>query len=162
MQRALPLIFSICVLGAAIASRQVHAAPPPPDAAISDGIVGRGFSRTDNPVRNAVESHLRRLGAAELPRRCQELAAKHGLAISRVIIRNQRTRWGSCSTRGGISLNWRLVQMPPGVSDYVILHELMHLKQPNHSRKFWREVAAVCDHWSESEHWLKRFGRALL
>jgi len=120
------------------------------------------LGESPNAVRDAVETYLLRLAAAELPPRCQDLAAKHGLTISRVTIRNQRTRWGSCSTRGVISLNWRLVQMPPDVADYVILHELMHLKQPNHSRRFWREVAAVCDHWRESEHWLRRWGKELL
>ncbi len=147
----------------------------------SHGIVGRGFtprlargdlslskvSRADlaagpNAVRDVVETHLRRLAGTELPPRCQELAARHGLTITRVTIRNQRTRWGSCSARGAISLNWRLIQMPPDVADYVILHELMHLKQPNHSRKFWREVAAVCDHWRESERWLRQHGKGML
>jgi len=113
-------------------------------------------------VRAAVEAHLRRLAAAELPSRCQELAARHRLVVNRVSIRNQRTRWGSCSTRGAISLNWRLVQMPPEVAEYVIVHELMHLKQPDHSRRFWREVAAVCDHWREAERWLRRSGKELL
>ena len=82
--------------------------------------------------------------------------------MSRVSIRNQRSRWGSCSSRGAIALNWRLIQMPAEVSDYVILHELMHLREPNHSRQFWREVAAVCDGWRDAERWLKLHGRALL
>ena len=113
-------------------------------------------------VRVAIESHLRRTAAAELPPRCLELAQRHGLTVARVSVRNQRSRWGSCSSRGAIALNWRLVQMPPEVSDYVILHELMHLRQPNHSRQFWREVAAVCATWREAEAWLKRYGRELL
>ncbi len=113
-------------------------------------------------VRQASEAHLRRTAAAELPPRCLDLARQHGLTVSRVSVRNQRSRWGSCSSRGAIALNWRLIQMPPEVSDYVILHELMHLKQPNHSRQFWREVAAVSASWRESEAWLKRYGRELL
>lgn len=113
-------------------------------------------------VRDVFDAHLRRLAGAELPGRCAALAQQHGLTVSRVSIRNQRSRWGSCSPRGAIALNWRLIQMPAEVSDYVILHELMHLRQPNHSRQFWREVAAVCDGWREAEHWLKRYGRELL
>lgn len=113
-------------------------------------------------VRDVFEAHLRDIATAELPGRCAALAALHGLAITRVSIRNQRSRWGSCSPRGAIALNWRLVQMPPSVSDYVILHELMHLRQPNHSRQFWREVAKVCDDWRAAERWLKTFGRELL
>lgn len=113
-------------------------------------------------VREVFDAHLRRLATTELPGRCAELAQQHGLTVSRVSIRNQRSRWGSCSSRGAIALNWRLIQMPPDVCDYVILHELMHLRQPNHSRQFWREVAAVCDGWRDAERWLKRHGRELL
>lgn len=108
------------------------------------------------------QARLRALAADVLPARCLELAARHGLTVTRVTIRNQRSRWGSCSTRGVISLNWRLMQMPAFVADYVILHELMHLRQPNHSRAFWREVAAVCAEWREAERWLRRHGRELL
>jgi predicted metal-dependent hydrolase len=84
------------------------------------------------------------------------------LPISGVAVRNQRSRWGTCSPARKISLNWRLIQMPPEVSDYVILHELMHLRQPNHSRKFWREVAGVCPWWREAERWLRQYGRSLI
>ena len=110
----------------------------------------------------AFEARLRTIATAELADRCAALAQLHGLAVSRVTIRNQRSRWGSCSSRGAIALNWRLVQMPAEVSDYVILHELMHLREPNHSRRFWKEVAAVCHTWRESEAWLRRHGRELL
>jgi predicted metal-dependent hydrolase len=71
-------------------------------------------------------------------------------------VRNQRSRWGSCSRRGTISLNWRLIQTPVSVRDYVILHELAHLKEMNHSKRFWREVARLCPDYKEAENWLKR------
>jgi len=71
-------------------------------------------------------------------------------------VRNQRTRWGSCSRRGVISLNWRLIQLPAFVSDYVVLHELMHRRQLNHSDKFWREVEQVCPDYRSAERWLKQ------
>jgi predicted metal-dependent hydrolase len=80
----------------------------------------------------------------------------------RVTVRDQRSRWGACSAKGAITLNWRLVQMPPEVADYVMLHELAHLRQPNHSRKFWREVAAICEHWRAAEQWLRRHGKELM
>lgn len=105
---------------------------------------------------------LRERARQELPARCLELAARHGAIVTRVSVRNQRSRWGSCSTSGTIALNWRLIQMPSFVSDYVILHELMHLRQPNHSRAFWREVASVCPEWREAERWLRKNGRDLL
>ena len=94
-------------------------------------------------VRPAVELALRRIASRELVPRLQALASEHALTVDRVTIRNQRSRWGSCSRRGVIALNFRLVQMPPAVCDYVLLHELMHLRQQNHSRRYWRLVAAV-------------------
>lgn len=113
-------------------------------------------------VRELVEARLREMAAAELPERCLALARDHGETVTRVSVRNQRSRWGSCSTAGTVALNWRLIQMPASVCDYVILHELMHLRQPNHSRAFWREVAGVCSHWRESERWLQTHGKELL
>lgn len=118
--------------------------------------------RLDGDVRAVVESRLRALALDALPARCLALADRHGETVTRVSIRNQRSRWGSCSTAGTIALNWRLIQMPASVADYVMLHELMHLRQPNHSRAFWREVAAVCSDWRESERWLRTHGKELL
>jgi predicted metal-dependent hydrolase len=112
-------------------------------------------------LRPAVEQHLRRLAALELPARTFELAATHGFAVRRVTIRNQRSRWGSCSARGTISLNWRLVQAPPSVRDYIVLHELAHLRHMNHSRRFWSEVERLCPAYAEAEHWLKRHSTLL-
>jgi predicted metal-dependent hydrolase len=122
-----------------------------------DGQAGASFD-----VRTLVETRLRGLAAVELPERCLALAREHGETVLRVSVRNQRSRWGSCSSAGTVALNWRLIQMPDSVRDYVILHELMHLRQPNHSRAFWREVAGLCSHWRESERWLRTHGRELL
>ena len=112
-------------------------------------------------VRPAVELALRRIASRELVPRLQALASEHALTVDRVTIRNQRSRWGSCSRRGVIALNFRLVQMPPSVCDYVLLHELMHLRQQNHSRRYWRLVEAVCPDYREAERWLRVEGRAL-
>jgi predicted metal-dependent hydrolase len=113
-------------------------------------------------VRAAVEAHLRAEAVRELPARCRAFAARCGLTIASVVVRNQRSRWGACSARGAITLNWRLIHMPSSVADYIILHELMHLRQPNHSRRFWREVAQVCPWWREAEAWLRRWGKDLV
>jgi predicted metal-dependent hydrolase len=95
----------------------------------------------------------------ELPPRLTELAALHGLAVSRVSIRNQRWRWGSCSRDGHICLNWRLVTMPEAVRDYVLIHELMHLKRMDHSPKFWKLVAEACPGYQDARLWLRRASR---
>jgi predicted metal-dependent hydrolase len=102
-----------------------------------------------------VEAHLRRLAARELPSRLSELASLHGFAVSAVSVRNQRTRWGSCAPSGRISLNWRLIQLPPAVRDYVLLHELTHLRHLNHSARFWRELARLCPDHAEARRWLR-------
>jgi predicted metal-dependent hydrolase len=113
-------------------------------------------------LRPAIERHLRALAAQELPARVFELAAPHRLPVKRVSVRNQRSRWGSCSRRGTISLNWRLVQTPLSVRDYLVLHELAHLKEMNHSRRFWAEVALLCPDYREAERWLKQHSRLLV
>jgi predicted metal-dependent hydrolase len=106
-------------------------------------------------LRPAVEHHLRRVATHELSARVLELAAVHGLTVRRVAIRNQRTRWGSCSRRGTLSLNWRLIQTPAFVSEYVCLHELAHLVEMNHSARFWRQVERMCPDYRAAERWLK-------
>jgi predicted metal-dependent hydrolase len=113
-------------------------------------------------VRTIVHAHLRALACVELPRRLHALADRCGWQPSAVTVRDQRSRWGSCSSRRAIALNWRLVQMPPPVADYVMLHELAHLPHPNHSARFWRAVASVCPEWRSAERWLRRHGRELL
>lgn len=107
-------------------------------------------------LRPAIEKHLRHLASMELPFRVMELAALHCVSISRVSVRSQKSRWGSCSRRGTISLNWRLIQSPEWVRDYIILHELAHRRQMNHSQDFWREVRQLCPEYPRAEEWLKQ------
>jgi predicted metal-dependent hydrolase len=112
-------------------------------------------------VRLAIERDLRMLGRETLVARLRELAAANGLEIGAVSIRNQRSRWGSCARNGNIALNFRLVQMPVAVCDYVLLHELMHIRQQNHSRRFWRLVEEACPEFRAAERWLRTTGRSL-
>jgi hypothetical protein len=109
-------------------------------------------------LRVKVERHLRRLASRELRARLDELARTHRFTVAGVSIRNQRTRWGSCAPSGRISLNWRLIQVPPVVCDYVLLHELTHLRHLNHSARFWRELGRLCPHHAEARRWLRRSG----
>jgi predicted metal-dependent hydrolase len=109
----------------------------------------------------AVDAALRASAATELPPQLLALAERHGLAVHRVTIRNQRSRWGSCSARGHITLNFRLMLMPPEVREYILIHELMHLRQANHSVRFWRLVEAACPGFRDAERWLKKNGSSL-
>jgi predicted metal-dependent hydrolase len=97
----------------------------------------------------------------ELPEALRQLADAHGLTVSRVSVRNQRSRWGSCSPSGHICLNWRLLLMPEPVREYVLIHELMHLRRLDHSRVFWKLVAAACPAYEESRKWLRANGQFL-
>lgn len=97
----------------------------------------------------------------ELPSRLRTLAEAHALTVTRVTIRNQRSRWGSCGRDGQISLNWRLLRMPDWVRDYVMIHELMHLQQMNHSPRYWALVAAACPEYHVARQWLRDHGREL-
>lgn len=117
--------------------------------------ISRSLHEDSAACRVAVLRWLRALAARELPARTRELASLHGLDVARVSVRNQRTRWGSCSNRRIISLNWRLVQAPEFVRDYILLHELMHLREMNHSKRYWKLVADAVPDYQKAEAWLK-------
>jgi len=120
------------------------------------------FPLKNGDVKGSVQRGLMLLAKKTLPERTLELAAIHGLKPDKVRVRNQRTRWGSCSRGGTISLNWRLIQAPFHVVDYLILHELAHMPHPNHSRSFWKCVEVWCPSFRDSEAWLKTEGRRLI
>lgn len=83
------------------------------------------------------------------------------LRYNRVAIRGQKTRWGSCSQLGNLNFNWRLVMAPLQVMDYIVAHELLHLVEPNHSKKFWALVERVCPDYKSCREWLKKNGHRL-
>jgi predicted metal-dependent hydrolase len=113
---------------------------------------------------------FRARAAIELPARVSVLAREHAfvgstdglpLRVSRISVRSQRTRWGSCGRDGLICLNWRLILMPEFVRDYVIVHELMHLRRLDHSRAFWRLVETACPDYRRARLWLRQHGASL-
>jgi predicted metal-dependent hydrolase len=106
-------------------------------------------------LRPYVEAQMFQVAEEELTERVEILAREHGARVARVVIRNQKSRWGSCSYNGTISLNWRLVQLPSQVRDYIIVHELMHLRELNHSQRFWNHVERACPNYRAAEDWLK-------
>lgn len=131
---------------------------------VTDDLFGPVVTFADQTVRvtpkadfrSAIQGHLRALAGLELSARTRELAHEHGIAIRRVLVRSQKTRWGSCSANGTISLNWRLIHAPAFVRDYLIIHELMHRRQMNHSARYWKLVADAFPAWQEAEAWLKK------
>ena len=97
-----------------------------------------------------------------LPEKLNRHAASMGVTFGRVTIRCQQTRWGSCSGKGNLNFNCLLMLAPEEVLDYVVVHELAHRKQMNHSALFWREVERECPDYKKSLRWLKDRGGALL
>lgn len=93
--------------------------------------------------------------------RTAEFAAKYKLSYKLIKITSARTRWGSCSSRGTLSFTWRLVMAPLPVIDYVIIHELAHLVEKNHSKRFWTQVAAMMPDYAKHKKWLKENGLRL-
>lgn len=113
--------------------------------------------------RKAAILKKRFLNAAKIyfPRRCEELVRQTGGHYKKITIRDQKTRWGSCSQTGTLSFNYRLMMAPPEVIDYVIVHELCHLTHMNHSQAFWNKVAGILPDYAERKHWLKMHGHEL-
>lgn len=97
-----------------------------------------------------------------IPQRVAHFAGVVGVCYGRITIRNQRTRWGSCSREGNLNFNCLLMLMPDDVVDYVVVHELCHIKEMNHSRAFWECVEEALPSYKESRAWLKRHGGAII
>lgn len=93
-----------------------------------------------------------------LPERVKHYASRMHVTYGKIGIRHQKTRWGSCSTKGNLSFNCMLMAMPPEIQDYVVVHELCHLKEMNHSAAFWSEVEKVLPDYRQRRKWLKENG----
>lgn len=109
----------------------------------------------DGHVALLIEAWYRVQAARVLRDRMMEIGARMGVTPRRVSIRGQKTRWGSCSGRGNLSFNWKLLMAPPAVIDYVVVHELAHLREMNHSRRFWQLVGEYCPEWRIHKRWLR-------
>jgi predicted metal-dependent hydrolase len=106
-------------------------------------------------VRAALEAWYRAQAKSYLTQRARELATAHGFEFENLAIKGQRTRWGSCSSKKNLNFNWRLMMAPPAAVDYVIIHELCHLKEMNHSPRFWALVAGLCPNYAYWIRWFK-------
>jgi predicted metal-dependent hydrolase len=108
-----------------------------------------------------VEALLRNLARALLTEQVQVWAEAMQVEFTRLSVRDQRTRWGSCSAKGSLSFSWRLVMAPLPVLEYVVIHELMHLRKMNHGKQFWEGVERYCPEYRQHRTWLKEHGAQL-
>jgi predicted metal-dependent hydrolase len=131
-------------------------------AALRDGMLTLTVASTsEETVRIALETWYRRQARDIFPERITRCNIAYGFQYGRVSIKDQKSRWGSCSRKGNLNFNWRLLLAPLPVLDYVVYHELAHLKEPNHSPRFWAVVAGPCPEYRERRRWLKQHGHEL-
>ena len=121
----------------------------------------RPVSNLTDTQRAALEKRYITAAKEYFPKRVACFAPLTGGTYTRITIRDQKTRWGSCSSTGTLSFNYRLMFAPPRVLDYVVVHELCHLTQMNHSRAFWDLVASVLPDYRVYRSWLKEHGQEL-
>lgn len=107
-------------------------------------------------------TRLQQKACRKIPERTAYFAEQIGVSYGRITLRQQKTRWGSCSANGNMNFNWLLILAPPEVLDYVVVHELCHRRQMNHSQAFWNEVSAVLPGYKEQKKWLKDNGWKLM
>ena len=110
-------------------------------------------------VRKAVVAWYRRHAAERLPERAATWAKKMGMPVPVVLIRDQRRRWGSCDPKGNLRFNWRIVQAPMRLVDYVVAHELAHLAHRNHTAAFWAALGRVMPDYETRRERLRQVGR---
>lgn len=139
----------------------IEPTPNDPESVIFAGVHVPKQSLLEENTSCVVEQYLKNLAKEVLPSATKRLAKRHGFQPKRISIRNQKTRWGSCSNSGTISLNWRLIQLPLFVREYVILHELTHLEYLDHSPRFWSRLAKLCPNHKAAESWLKKYSLRL-
>lgn len=108
-------------------------------------------------VRDFLEAEARRDLSAAVRRHTAAL----GVAAKRITVRDTKSRWGSCSANGALNFSWRLIMAPPFVLDYLAAHEVAHLRELNHSHRFWKLTHQLCPRTEEAEAWLKAYGSAL-
>ena len=112
-------------------------------------------------LHRRVKDFLKKNAVDKLAKMSVETARKIGVKVASVSVKDTKSRWGSCSTVGNINYNWRIVFAPKEVIDYLVCHEVSHLKHPNHSTDFWHQVEALCPCCKEARRWLKVKGKDL-
>lgn len=113
-------------------------------------------------VRRLVSRWYQQEALTLLTLRTEQLAAVLGLQVASVSVKATRSRWGQCTTRGDIQYNWQIILAPDAIVDYLVAHEVCHLRHHNHGPAFWALVEQVCPHWRQSRQWLKNHGMQLV
>ena len=106
-------------------------------------------------VKKAIEKFYRKKAEEVIHDRLQFFSEQYDFKYNNVVLKNQKTRWGSCSSSKNLNFNWRLIMAPIEVIDYIVVHELCHLKQMNHSLKFWKLIEKIIPDYKKSKKWLK-------
>jgi hypothetical protein len=126
-----------------------------PSSAVENGAFRLAAHHVEQTsIRRALEALYRREARETFERRAERYATEMGVSYGRIEIRNQRTKWGSCSTNGTLELNWRLMMAPSDVVTFVVVHELAHLREPNHGDSFWSLVAEHDPEYVAHAEWL--------
>jgi hypothetical protein len=112
-------------------------------------------------IRNQLKRWYMEEARKEIQTRCMWFSMKTGDVPASIRISDARKRWGSCTHMGGLNFSWRLIQAPPKIVDYVVVHELVHIRQPDHSRKFWNNVAEILPDYERHRKWLRENERLL-
>ena len=122
----------------------------------------RPISNLTDTQRTALEKRYINAAKEYFPKRVAYFQQFTGGTYNRITIRDQKTRWGSCSAKGTLSFNWRLMLAPPAILDYVVVHELCHLTHMDHSPAFWQAVGEVYPDYCAARKWLKDHGQELV
>src|SRR5512137_526017 len=118
-------------------------------------------SRLLPDIKNHIKRWYREEAHKEIQARCMWFSMKTGHVPTTIKVTDAQQRWGSCTHKGGLNFSWRLIQAPPDIVDYVVVHELVHISQPDHSRKFWNKVREILPDYERRRKWLRENERLL-
>ena len=138
----------------------LHIVPDDQPALVMDGLFK--LKKSAQPQAEALLTKWYKNQARKfITERVEHFVREYGFMVEKIRISSAHTRWGSCSHKGTLSFTWRLVMAPPDVIDYVVVHELCHLKELNHSKAFWIQVESILPDYKRQRNWLKKQGRKL-
>lgn len=126
---------------------------------LRDGMLMISGAREHFPRR--VEDALKKIAKQKISAMALRMSGRIGKRINRISVRDTRSRWGSCSSTGNLSFSWRLIFAPREVLEYVVAHEVAHLRVMNHSARFWQMVETICPRYEVAKEWLRLHGKEL-